>query len=165
MPGRGFHGDEADHLEQVVLDHVADRSRLVVEGAAARDVERLGHRDLDARNVIAIPERLHERVGEAEVEQVLDRLLAEVMVDPEDRRLGEHAVDGRVQGNCARQITPEWLLENDPGALRTARCLEVGDDLTKQGRRNREVVQRVPASPSSARRARNVSMSSSEPFT
>ena len=109
----------------MVLDHVPDRAGLLVEGAARPHVERLGHRDLDARHVIAIPDRLEERVGEAEVEQVLDRLLAEVVVDAEDRRLGEHLVDRRVQCPRRREVASERLLEDDPRAVGAARRREV----------------------------------------
>ena len=43
------------------------------------------------RDVLAIPERFEERVGKAEVVQVLDRRLAEVVVDAVDRRFIEVA--------------------------------------------------------------------------
>ena len=56
----------AQHLEQVVLHHVADRAGLVVERAAALHAEVLGHGDLHALDVVAVPERLEEGVGEAE---------------------------------------------------------------------------------------------------
>jgi len=56
-------------------DDVADRAGPVVERPAIGDVECLGHVDWTTRDVVAVPERLVERVGEAEVEQVLDRLL------------------------------------------------------------------------------------------
>ena len=86
---------QAEDLQEVVLDDVPDRAGLVEEGAPVGDVELLGHRDLDAGHVLAPPDRLEERVGEPEVEQVLDRLLAQVVVDPEDRCLAEDPVDGR----------------------------------------------------------------------
>jgi hypothetical protein len=34
--------------------------------------------------VVGVPDRLEQRVGEAQRQQVLDRLLAQVVVDPED---------------------------------------------------------------------------------
>jgi len=89
---RRLHRDVREHLEEVVLDHVADDARLVVELAAPFHAERLGHRDLDVLDVVAVEDRLEERVGETEVEEVLHRLFAEVVVDAEDRRLGEDLV-------------------------------------------------------------------------
>ena len=87
---RRLHGQERHHLQQVILDHVANRAGLLVELAAPLDAEVLGHRDLDAGDVVAVPDRLEERVREAEIQQVLHRLLAQVMVDAEDRALVEN---------------------------------------------------------------------------
>ena len=60
LAGRRLHRQQRDDLEHVVLDHVADRAGLVVERAAALDAEALGHRDLDAGDVVAVPDRLEE---------------------------------------------------------------------------------------------------------
>ena len=48
-------------------------------------------------DVAAIPDRLEERVREAEDEEVLHRLLPEVVIDAEDRRLVEEPVQRRVE--------------------------------------------------------------------
>ena len=73
---RRLHRQVADDLQQVVLDDVANDAGLVVELAAALDAEALGHRDLHVLDVVPIPDRLEERVGEAEIEDVLHRLFA-----------------------------------------------------------------------------------------
>ncbi len=57
---RRLHREVRQHLEQVVLDDVAHRARLVVERAAPLNAEVLRHGDLDALHVIAVPERLEE---------------------------------------------------------------------------------------------------------
>ena len=144
MPRWRFHGEEAHHLEQMVLDDIADRARPVVERAPVGDVERLGHVHLDTRDVVAVPERLLERVGEPEVEQVLDRLLAQVVVDPEDPGLGEDLVNGCVQGDRAPEIAPERLLEDDPRAGGAARGRQVRHHLAEERRRDRQVVEGMP---------------------
>ena len=92
-----LHREQADGLEQVVLDDVAQRADLLVELAPALHAEVLRHRDLHLAHVVAVPDRLEERVGEPEVEDVLDRLLAEVVVDPEDVLLGEDRVEHLVE--------------------------------------------------------------------
>ena len=73
--------------------------------------------------MVAVPDRLEERVGEAEVEQVLHRLLAEVVIDAEDRRLGEHLVQRLVERARRGEVAAERLLDRDArlrGAARPA---------------------------------------------
>ena len=95
--GRRLHGHEAEHVEEVRDDHVAVGAGLLVEAGAVVDRERLGHVDLHVVDVVAVPDRLEHAVGEAQRDQVLDRLAAEEVVDPEDALLGEDAVDERVE--------------------------------------------------------------------
>ena len=73
----------------MVLDHIANGAGLIVESAATLHAEILRHRDLHALDVIAIPEWLHERVGESEDDHVVHRPLAEIVVDAKDRGFGE----------------------------------------------------------------------------
>src|SRR5512135_3744267 len=51
-----------------------------------------GHRDLHAAHVPPVPDRLEDAVGEPEDQEVLDRLLTQVVVDPGDRALREDRV-------------------------------------------------------------------------
>ena len=142
LAGRRLHRQQRDDLEHVVLDHVADRAGAVVERAAALDAEALGHRHLDAGDVVAVPERLEEAVGEAEEGEVLDRLLAQVVVDAEDRVLGEDLVQLAVERLGRGQVVPERLLDHDAGALGSAAGVtqRLGHG-AEQRRRDREVVQ------------------------
>ena len=87
--GGRLHGQKRDHLQHVVLHHVADGAGLLVKLAAAFHAERLGHGDLHAVNVIAVPDGLQEAVGEAEDQQVLHRLFAQVVIDAEDVVFGK----------------------------------------------------------------------------
>ena len=82
--GRWLHRDEADELQEMVLENVADRAGLLVERSAVLDADRLGHRDLHVVHVAPVPERLEDAVPEAEDQQVADRLLPEVVVDAVD---------------------------------------------------------------------------------
>ena len=72
-------------------DHVAQTAGGLVKAAAAGDAEILGQRHLHARDVIAVPDRLEKRIGEAEIEDVHDRFLAEEVIDAENRILREDA--------------------------------------------------------------------------
>src|SRR5262249_14327366 len=107
----GFvHGEYRGHLQEMVLDDVADRSRLLVEASAALHPEMLSHCDVHARHVVAIPERLEKRVRKAEVKEVLHRFLAEEVIDSIDRRFREGLVQRLVEGLRRREIAAERFL-------------------------------------------------------
>ena len=138
--GRRLHRDEADQLEQVVLHHVAQRAGAVVVGAALTDAERLRDGDLHVVDPVAVPQRLEEGVGEARDQEVLDALLAEVVVDAEDVGLVEDPAHGLVDRLGRRQVGADGLLEDDPGTVRgQADLVEVLADRAEQRRRHREV--------------------------
>ena len=82
-------------LHQVVLQHVAQRAGIVVVVGAVLDADRLGHGDLHVVDEVAVPQRLDQGVGEAEHQQVLHRLLAEVVIDAVDLLLVEMLVQQR----------------------------------------------------------------------
>ena len=76
----------------MVDDHVAQRPDRIVEAPAVLDAEVLGHRDLHAGEVVAVPHRLEHRVREPQVEDLLEPHLPEEVVDPVDLGLVEVAV-------------------------------------------------------------------------
>ena len=65
-------------------DHVAKGAGLLVELRPALDRDRLGHVDLHVADVLAVPDRFEQPVGETDREDVVDGLLAEEVVDPKD---------------------------------------------------------------------------------
>ena len=105
---RGLHGRDHQQLQQVVLEHVAQHAGRVVVAAAAADGHFLGHGDLHVVDVVAVPDRLEDRVGEPQHQHVLHGLLAQVMVDAIDLLFAKHAVHRLVQlagpwpGRCRR---------------------------------------------------------------
>ncbi len=97
----------------MVLHHVAQRAgAVVVVGASVLDTDGLGDRDLDELDVVPVPDRLEDGVVEAQAEQVLHRLLAQVVVDAQHLMLAELAVHGVVQRACAREVVAEGLLDD-----------------------------------------------------
>src|SRR5437867_6719133 len=127
----------------MVLDDVAQGAGLVVERPPPLDAEIFGHRDLDALEVLPIPHGLEKRGGETEKEQVLDRVLAQILVDAEDVVFAEALVHDRVQRPRGRQVPTERLLDDDAPALGTARLPEVPNDALEEAGRNRQIVSRV----------------------
>jgi hypothetical protein len=137
---RRLHRQVADDLQQVVLNDVADDAGLVVELAAPFDAEAFGERDLDVLDVVPVPDRFEKRVREPEVQEVLHRLLAEVMVDPEDVVLRERAAKNLIELAGRGEIVPERLFHDDPCVRRAVRPVETLDNRRKHGRGDREVV-------------------------
>ena len=48
---RWLHRDVAQHLEKMILDHIADGAGLIIEGASPLNTEFFRHRDLHALDV------------------------------------------------------------------------------------------------------------------
>ncbi len=88
--GRWFHGEQRHDLEKVILDYVAQTSSRLVERTAALDAKVFRKRDLYAGDVVAVPDRLEERVGKAEIQNVHDRFLAKEVIDAEYRIFDKH---------------------------------------------------------------------------
>jgi hypothetical protein len=128
---------------QVVDDHVAQRADRVVEVAAVLDPEVLRHRDLHGLDVVPVPDRLEHRVGEPQVEDLLEPHLPEEVVDPVDLRLVEVLVQlaGELAGGC--EVVAERLLDDDACVLGEARLREALDHGAEQERRDLEVEDRA----------------------
>ena len=130
----------------MVLEDVPDRARVLVVGGAALDAEGLGDRDLDVVDELAVPDRLEDAVREPQREHVLDRFLAEVVVDPEDLFLGEVLADQGGQLAGGGEVVAERLLDDQAHpASGFAALTELSDDRRHRLRRDGEVVDAVPA--------------------
>src|ERR1019366_394779 len=141
-------------LQEVVDDDIAQGPDRVVKAAAVLDAEGLSHRYLHARDVAAIPDRLEHRVGEAQVEKLLQPHLAEEVVDAVELVLGEMLV--KLRGELSRrcEIVPERLLDDHPGRRRKRVSVsEAGDRRREERRRNLEVVDRRASSADGFRHA------------
>src|SRR5215469_13210446 len=124
----------------MVLDYVADGSSLVVKTAAALYPEVLRHCDLDALDVVTVPEGFNKCVGEAECQHVVHCSLAEIVINAEDVGFVEDPKQNLVQLLRRCQIMPKWLFHNDAGPSSTIRFRQVLHDGFKQNRRDRQVV-------------------------
>ena len=104
-------------------------------------------------DVLAAPHRLEDRVREAEDQDVLDRLLAEVVVDAEDLVLGELLVHEPVQLARGLPAAAERLLDDDAHPRHDLGVADAHDhllprqvlhDARVQARGNREVGEAPP---------------------
>ena len=152
LEGDGLlHADEGHELQEVVLDDVACGPDAVVVAGTTADADVLGHRDLDVVDVVGVPDRLEHVVGEPHRQDVLHRLLAEVVVDPEHRVGREHRLEHRVELASGLQVVPERLLD-DHAAPRVslgvgeAVLLELSHDRAEERRGDGEVERHVAGS-------------------
>ena len=139
---RRLHRRRPHHLHEVIDDDVAQGSDGIVEMPPVLDPEVLGHRDLDRLDVVPVPDRLEHRVGEPEVEDLLDPHLPEVVVDPEELRLVDVLMQLLGERASRRQIVAERLLDDDPRVCRHARFGQAADHRPEEQRRNLEVEDR-----------------------
>ena len=105
----------------MVLDDVANGASLIVESAASLHTEVFRHGDLHAFDVVSIPERLHERVGEPENHHVVHRPLAQVVVDAKDSGFGKGCMQDPIELLRRAEVIAERLLDNDASTLGAAR--------------------------------------------
>src|SRR5208282_1762317 len=126
----------------MILDDIPDRSGLIVEAAAALDAEILRHSDLHALDVVAVPERLHEGVGEAEDDHVVYRTLPQVMINSENRGFIELPEKDLIQMSRGLQIVTERLLNDDAGVGRAAAMRQLFEHRFEHGGRDGKIVRR-----------------------
>src|SRR6187399_1193274 len=106
------------------------------------DAERLGHRDLYSLDVIAAPDRLEDRVLEAEVQDLVETHLPEVVVDPVQLGLVDVLMKVVRERAGRLEVVSERLLHDDPRALGEAGVGELLYDLPEQEGRDLEVEDR-----------------------
>ena len=113
LEGGGLlHGGQRQQLEQVILDDVPRGPDAVVVAGPATDADVFGHGDLHMIDVVVVPHRLEQLVGEPQRHHVLHGFLAQIVIDAEHRRGREHARDDPVQLLGTGQIVTERLLDH-----------------------------------------------------
>jgi hypothetical protein len=115
--GGRLHRDQREELQHVVLHHVAQRARAVIEAHAAFKAHGFGHGDLHMLDMRGVPQRLEHDVGKAQRQKVLHRFLAQIVVDAEDAVFGEGARHGIVDHLGGGQIGAQRLFKADAALL------------------------------------------------
>jgi hypothetical protein len=114
----------------VVLDHVAQLAGLVEVAPAAFDADGFGNGDLHVGDVILVPLGFEQAVGETQGDQVLHRVLAQVMVDAIGAVFREEARHRVVHFAGRLQVVADGLFQHYAGALGQARLGQPGADRT-----------------------------------
>ena len=147
--GRRLHGHQAEKLEQVVLHHVPQRAGgVIISAAAAFHAEVFGAGDLDVVDVLAVPERLEDRVRKPQHHEVLRGFLAEVVVDPVGVPFFEGGVHHFIEMTRRGEVGAEGFFNNHPCPATFRRLVEPGvfqvdEDLVEELRCGRNVKQTV----------------------
>ncbi len=134
-----LHRQVRQHLEHVVFDHVADGAGFLVKVTAPLDAEVLGHRDLHAFDIVAVPDRFEKRVLKAEVLQVPHGRFAQVVVDAEDRLLRKGGQQDLIEALGRFEIAAERLFDDHAAVLRAAGLAELLDHDAEHVGRDGEV--------------------------
>ena len=98
----------------MVWYHVPQCAGFFVKTTAALDAESLGGRDLNVVDMVAVPQRLEDAVGEAQHLDVLNRFFAEEVIDAVDLILGQHLEDLCVEGLGRGKIVAERFFDDYP---------------------------------------------------
>jgi len=98
----------------VVLKHVAKNAAAIVVGSAPTDCHRFRDSNLDVVDVLVIPQRLEQRVGKPENQDVLNGVLAEIMIDAVKLIFPPVFVQCLVECHGRFQIVPKRFLDNEP---------------------------------------------------
>src|SRR5215831_21122865 len=139
---RWLHRQVNQDLKQMILNHVADRAGLIIERPPPLDPEILRHGDLHALDLIAVPERLEERIREAEEHHVMDGSFSQIMIDAEDVFFVESAEQNLVKRLLRGKVMAEGLFDDNAGAVGTIRFGQLFHDEAEQCWWNSEVVRR-----------------------
>jgi hypothetical protein len=128
----------------VVDDDVAQRADRDIEMPAILHAEALGHRDLNRREVVAVPHRLEHRVREPQVQDLLEPHLAEEVIDSVELRLLDVLVQLRRQLSSGGEVVAEGLLDHHATTVADQpRLGEARHDHREQGRRDLQVEDRI----------------------
>ena len=103
----------------MVLHHVAQRAGAVVERGTPLDANGLGDGDLHMVDMPGVPQRLEQRIAEAQRDEVLHGFLAEVVIDAEGLLFGEAAPERIIDGGGGFEVAPDGLFDHDarPGVV------------------------------------------------
>mmetsp|Transcript_23329 Transcript_23329/g.58917 ORF Transcript_23329/g.58917 Transcript_23329/m.58917 type:complete len:213 (-) Transcript_23329:630-1268(-) len=110
---RLLHRQQRQHLQQMVLNHVADDADGVKVAAAAVGAEGLLEGDLHVGYVLLVPDARKHNVGEAHEHHVLRKLLSEVVIDAVKFVLRPQRAKGFGQLVGALKVGAKRLLYNE----------------------------------------------------
>ena len=112
----------AEHLQKIALSDIAQRPHVIVKPTTVLDAEGLKQSDMDALHEMAIPFPFEQVVPETERQNVLQHLLAKIVVNAEDLFFFKQFRETRVKRFPCFLVAPERLFDDDtrPSFVRPA---------------------------------------------
>src|SRR5229473_4482139 len=96
----------------MVGNHVTQRSRLIVVTSAFLHSDGFSHRNLYVVDISPVPNRFENSVSETKSQDILNRLLSEIVIDPVNLLLFSNVQELFIQSSCRLQIVTKWLLND-----------------------------------------------------
>lgn len=131
---QGFHGGNGKQLHQVVLHHVAQRTRTVIISATGSDAHILDSGYLYIVNIVTVPDRFVDGASETCHHDVLHRLFPKEMIDAIDILLLEVGSVNLIQLMRRCKVVAERLLNNNalqPRLLEDAGVMNISESVRK----------------------------------
>ena len=145
--GRGFHGGNGKQLHQVVLHHVAQRTRTVIISATGSDAHILDSGYLYIVNIVTVPDRFVDGASETCHHDILHRLFPKEMIDAIDILLLEVDSVNLIQLTRRCKVVAERLLNNNalqPRLLEDAGVMKIFRNQFVKQRRSSQIEQVIP---------------------
>ena len=142
---RWFHGDVRQELQKMILNHVANRPRLLEKRSAPAHTEVFGQGDLHAFDMIAIPKRFDEGIRAAKQHEIVHRTFAEIVVDAKDLAFAEGTQQQLIERLRRGKIAAERFLDDHARGSHILRGCQLGDDRAEEEGRNRQIKRRAAA--------------------
>src|SRR5207245_10476267 len=105
---RWLHRSETNYLHHMVGNHVTQRSRLIVVTSAFLHSDGFSHRNLYVVDISPVPNRFENSVSETKSQDILNRLLSEIVIDPVNLLLFSNVQELFIQSSCRLQIVTKW---------------------------------------------------------
>jgi hypothetical protein len=142
---RRLHRDQAEQLQEMVLQHVLERPDAVVVAGPTFQRECLVPDDVHLSDVLAVPGGLENTVGQPGAENVLNGRHGQEVVDPVHRVLRDDLSQQQVQLGSLLQVLTEGLFQHDRAALRKPGTVQRRHRGGSDGRRECQVCRDRPA--------------------
>src|SRR5690625_252367 len=97
----------------MILNHISERTRLIVVPASVLNIYCFGDSYLDIVDVISIPEGFKDSIRKPESQNILHRLFAQVVVDPKNLALFKVSRQVIVKSSCTFKVPAKRLFNHE----------------------------------------------------